>query len=96
MVPTMKRRKPSEPTAAERLRKMGGWSGGSIGQAEALAGINVQNHEERRQLWSQFRHLFAGDSRALFAAVMEHCAKLTLARIDAGELCLLPSTHTQH
>lgn len=92
----MKRRKPSEISAAERLRKTGGWSGGSIGQAEALAGVNVQNHEERRQLWNQFRHLFGGDTNVLFAAVMEHCAKITLARIAAGKLCLLPPTHAQH
>lgn len=88
----MKRRKPSNPSAVERLRKMGGWSGGSLGQAEALAGINVQNDEERRQLWEQFRHLFAGDYTVLFAAVTEHCAMITLAKIAAGELCLLPST----
>lgn len=32
---------------SETLRRLGGWVGGSIGQAESLAGINVQSEAER-------------------------------------------------
>lgn len=76
---------------AETLRRMGGWPGGSIGQAEALAGINVQCDTERKALWDQFKHLFIGDSQVLINAVVDHCATITLGRIRRGELSLLPS-----
>lgn len=75
---------------AETLRRLGGWAGGSIGQAEALAGINVQSHAERKALWEQFSALFSGPSQVLFDAVMDHCAEITLGRIKRGELSLLP------
>lgn len=75
------------------LRRLGGWAGGSIGQVEALAGINVQSDAERKALWNQFRHLFAGDSQPLVDAVMNHCAAITLKRIKRGELSLLPSAY---
>lgn len=74
---------------AETLRRMGGWAGGSIGQAEALAGINVQSHAERSALWGRFRHLFTGEPQVLVDAVMDHCATTTLGRIKRGELSLL-------
>lgn len=77
---------------SEALRRLGGWSGGSIGQAEALAGINIQSDAERKVLWDQFRHLFAGDSQTLIDAVVNHCAIITLDRINRGELCLLPGS----
>lgn len=73
---------------SETLRRMGGWAGGSIGQAEALAGINVQSHAERTALWDMFRHLFHGESQVLVDAVMDHCAAITLGRIKRGELSL--------
>lgn len=73
------------------LRRLGGWAGGSIGQAEALAGINVQSDAERKALWDRFRHLFAEDSQALVDAVMNHCAAITLKRIKRGEMSLLPN-----
>ncbi|CAN7618035.1 hypothetical protein LJR189_004625 [Acidovorax delafieldii] len=76
---------------AETLRRMGGWSGGSIGQAEALAGINVQSDTERKALWDQFKHLFTGDSQTLINVVVDHCATITLDRIRRGELSLLPN-----
>lgn len=75
--------------SAEALRKLGGWGGSSIGQIEALAGINVQCHAERSALWQQFRHLFAGDTQTLIDAVMDHCASIALTRIKQGELSLL-------
>ena len=78
---------------AEALRQLGGWVGGSIGQAEALAGVDVQSGAERSTLWNQFRHLFKGDSQALIDAVMDHCATITLSRIERGELCLLPARY---
>ncbi len=78
-----------KPGPAARLRALGGWAGGSIGQAEALAGINTQSGAERTALWNKFRHLFGGDSQALVDAVMDHCAAITLRRIKNGELCLL-------
>jgi hypothetical protein len=81
-------KKPVRPT--EKLRLLGGWVGGSVGQAEALAGVDVQSVEERSALWTQFRHLFVGDSRDLIDAVMDHCATITLRRLARGELCLLP------
>jgi hypothetical protein len=87
------RRKAAHKTArpTEVLRALGGWCGGSIGQAEALAGVNVQSQAERVALWGQFRHLFSGDSQTLINAVMDHCAEITLARIERGELSLLPT-----
>ena len=78
---------------AETLRRLGGWSAGSIGQAESLAGINVQSVDERKALWDRFKHLFAGDSQALIDAVVDHCAVITLDRIKRGELSLLPCTY---
>lgn len=77
--------------AADVLRRLGGWVGGSIGQAEALAGINVQCHAERVELWQRFRPLYGGDSQALVDAVVSHCAAVTLKRIKRGELSLLPA-----
>lgn len=79
---------------AARLQALGGWAGGSIGQTEALAGIDTQSHAERSALWNKFRHLFGGDSQALVDAVMDHCAAITLRRIKNGELCLL-QTHNR-
>ena len=76
---------------AEVLRTLGGWCGGSLGQVEALAGVNVQSHADRAALWGQFRHLFSGDSQTLINAVMDHCAAIALARIERGELSLLPA-----
>lgn len=76
---------------SETLRRMGGWSGGSIGQDEALAGINVQSHAERTALWAKFRNYFSGDSQTLVDMVMDHCAAITLRRIKNGELSLLPN-----
>lgn len=71
------------------LDQLGGWCGGSIGQMEALAGIDVQNPSERKALWDQFLQMYAGPTQALIDAVMDHCAAITLARIGRGELCLL-------
>lgn len=75
---------------ADDLRRLGGWVGGSIGQVEALAGINIQSEAERKALWGQFRHLLLGDPQALVDAVMDHCAAITLKRLMRGELSLLP------
>nr|WP_314711382.1 hypothetical protein [uncultured Comamonas sp.] len=74
---------------SETLRRLGGWTGGSIGQAEALAGINVQSEAERKALWDQFKHLYSGDSQVLIDAVVDHCAAITLGRVHRGELSLL-------
>lgn len=71
------------------LRRLGGWSTGSIGQTEALAGINVQSHFERTALWNRFRHLFQGEPQVLVDAVMDHCAAIALRRIKRGEMSLL-------
>lgn len=79
------------PRPAETLRRLGCWASNSIGQMEALAGINVQCHTEREALWSQFRHLYTGDTEKLLRAVMDHCATITLDRIKRGELALLPT-----
>lgn len=76
---------------SETLRRLGGWAGGSIGQAEALAGVNVQSAAERKELWNQFKHLFSGDSQTLIDAVVDHCAVITLGRVKRGELSLLPA-----
>lgn len=85
-------RKKTRP--AETLRRLGGWTGGSIGQAEAMAGINVQSLAERTALWKRFEHLFTGDDTLkLVDAVMDHCASITLRRIKRGVLCLLPHRH---
>lgn len=83
---TVKKSRPSET-----LRRMGGWAGGSIGQAEALAGIDVHSEDERKALWDQFKHLFAGDSQTLIDAVIDHCAVITLNRVKRGEMSILPS-----
>lgn len=83
----------SKVRPAVTLQRLGGWVGGSIGQAEALAGVNVQSQSERQALWLKFRHLFAGDSQCLIDAVMDHCAAITLRRIECGELSLLPARY---
>ena len=74
---------------AEVLRRLGRWSGGTIGQAEALAGINNQSKAERKELWDRFKHLFEGDNQTLVNAVMDHCAAITLERVKRGEISLL-------
>lgn len=89
--PRGSRRPPRTLRPAEQLRLLGRWAGGSIGQAEALAGINVQSQAERSALWAQFRHLYGGETQTLIDAVMDHCARITLQRLAQGELCLLPS-----
>lgn len=76
---------------SETLRRLGGWVGGTIGQTEALAGINVQSEAERNALWGQFKHLYSGDSQVLIDAVMDHCAATTLRRVKRGELSILPA-----
>lgn len=78
---------------AETLRRRGGWVGGSIGQMEALAGIDVQSHVERTALWAKFQHLFPCPSQALVEAVMDHCAAIALSRIRRGELSLIPTRY---
>lgn len=74
---------------SEKLKRIGNWTGGSIGQIEALSGINVQSASERKALWDKFKHLFAGDAQTLVNAVMDHCADIALTRIARGELSLL-------
>lgn len=87
------RRKGPARDRAERpsqvLRRLGGWSGGSIGQAEALAGINVQCTQERMALWQQFQHLAGEDPMVVVDAVMDHCAAVALDRVRRGEMSLL-------
>ncbi len=78
---------------SETLRRLGGWVGGSIGQMEALAGVNVQSEAERSALWKKFQGLFRGDSQTLIDAVMNHCAAITLKRIKNGEISLLPARY---
>lgn len=81
----------TKTSPAQTLRRLGGWAGGSIGQAEALAGINVQSDAERKALWDRFRNMFSGDSQTLVDAVVDHCAAITLRRLKRGELSLLPN-----
>lgn len=92
---TMARTKRTSTASRERpskiLARLGGWAGGSIGQAEALAGVNVQSEAERKDLWGQFKHLFQGEPQAVVDAVMDHCAAITLERLKRGELSLLPN-----
>ena len=83
----------TKTSPAETLRRRGGWVGGSIGQMEALAGIDVQSHAERTALWAKFRHLFSGPPQKLIDAVMDHCATIALRRIKCGELSLIPSRY---
>lgn len=89
----MQRRSKQQKERPSRvLFRLGRWySPGSIGQTEALAGINIQSQRERTELWNRFSHLFAGDSQTLIDAVMDHCAAIALERIKRGELCLVPS-----
>lgn len=72
------------------LRRLGGWSGSSIGHIEALAGVDVHSHSERTALWAKFQHQFVGPSQQLVDAVMDHCAAIALSRIKRGELSLIP------
>lgn len=65
----------------------------SIGDVEQLAGVNIQSNAERTALWWQFRDLFSGPPAATFAAVMDHCSKIALERIERGELCLIRTVH---
>ena len=76
---------------AHKLRQMGRWVGGSIGQMEALAGIDIQSSVERKALWDKFSHLYRGETQALIDAVMDHCATIALKRIQRGELSLIPA-----
>lgn len=64
----------------------------SIGEFEALAGIDLQCAAERSALWWQFRHLFTGPSQVLIDAVVDCCAGIALQRIAAGELALVGRT----
>jgi hypothetical protein len=89
----IKARARAKPRASVTLQRLGGWVGGSIGQSEALAGINVQSQTERAALWHNFSHLFAGDSQVLIDTVMDHCAAITLRRIKRGELSLIPNRY---
>ena len=86
----MKKIKSSITRPFHILRRLGGWSGGSIGQMEALAGVNVHSHAERTSLWAKFQHLFSGPSQQLVDAVMDHCAAIALDRINRGDLSLIP------
>lgn len=78
---------------AETLRSLGRWVGGTIGQAEALAGINTHSQAERTALWDRFKHLYGGDTQVLINAVMDYCATITLMRIQRGELSLLTANY---
>lgn len=60
----------------------------SIGQIEALAGVNPQNEAERQELWQQFSHLYALPNHAAMNAVMLHCKAIAAKRANAGELTL--------
>lgn len=84
----------SRQTAAQRPNEvlksaLGARTGYSVGDFELLAGIDTCNDAERQELWRRFRHLFVGDVQTLFDAVCDHCASIALARVNAGELCLL-------
>lgn len=80
-----------------RLRALSGFQGWTLGQAEALSGINPQDHKERIELWRPFVAQYpGGDAQPLIDAVMDHCARITLARIKAGELCLVPRSALYH
>lgn len=76
----------------DRLKALSGFSFWTLGQAEALAGINPQDDRARFALWRPFvaSHGSNTDAQPLINAVMDHCATITLARIKAGELCLVP------
>lgn len=64
----------------------------SIGDYEQLAGVNTESEEERRALWSEFRHLYTAPTQVLFDAVCGHCAAVALERVERGELCLIERT----
>lgn len=66
---------------------------GSLGDTEQLAGIDVRSVPERKALWDGFSHLYRGPTQVLFDAVMDHCAEIALAKIERGELCLLPTRY---
>jgi hypothetical protein len=85
-MPSRKKERPRD-----KLYRLGGWVGGSIGQIEALAGVDVQSVEERRELWWKFSHLFGAETQLLFDAVMDHCSSVALNRIARGEMSLLPA-----
>lgn len=79
-------------TLGEMARQVG-CNLGSLGDIEQLAGVNIQSKTERHDLWWQFRHLFNGPTQELLNAVMDHCAKNALRRIQAGELCLVATRY---
>jgi hypothetical protein len=89
-----KRRAGHKERPAEVLQRKArevGCALGSLGDTEQLAGVDVRSEVERAALWNQFSTLFTGPTQALFDAVMDHCAAIALARIERGELCLLPT-----
>lgn len=85
---------PRTPTRHhERLKQQTGFVGWTLGQMEALAGINPQNDAERTALWRPFVMANPGGDSELINAVADYCAQRTFARVKAGELCLLQRHH---
>lgn len=72
-----------------RKAREGGYTLGSIGDYEQLAGINLQSEQERRALWWKFQSMFHGETQTLFDAVVDHCAAIALIEIEQGRLCLM-------
>lgn len=91
------RKNASAPQPKEVLQRLCGGRLGSLGDFERLAGIDTCNAQERIQLWSQFRPLYAlsfqGSHQPLFDAVTNYCATVAMQRVERGELCLLPASY---
>lgn len=67
-----------------RLKALSGFSFWTLGQAEALAGINLAGLDPAA-MGTTLKEQAEG--------ALDHCARITLARVKAGELCLVTRTH---
>lgn len=84
---TRKQRHPANAVALHLLRYPT-----SIGNIEALAGVNPQDKAERAELWNRHQHLFAQPGMVAMRAVMDDCKKTAAQRLERGEFCLYPRT----
>jgi hypothetical protein len=90
----MKRKRAKSVTPRVQLKALAHGIGcqlNTVGDIERLAGVNTNSLADRSALWNQFRSLYEGPAEILIDAVMDHCSALALARIAAGEVCLVPS-----
>ena len=68
----------------DRLKALSGFGFWTLGQAELLAGINLAGLD---------LGALGTTTEDQVAGALDHCARITLRRVWAGELCLVTRTH---